>query len=293
MKHLKSYKLFESSEDLDYTFIEEIKEILLPFSDMSMKVSCDYTDNGNSISINIMTLKEKAFDINDYKSDIDALLSYMKENNWGIWKFNLGIVEQKEDWSGTFLLAKDQEVLSYKNGPIQYDKVKSPTFWIIAEFVKIVYTKARQIKESRFVEFREVVSTIKDICQEFEDNNCHCEITPEDNDIHLNIVSLKSRGHLGSIKMPFYLEININKAKINWMYDKHDGKQENLFPEWFIEICRRIEDFMLSEGFKTLPSVKYPTDWENFESIDELEEQIGLVSKVKLEFIPNEVPKEI
>lgn len=293
MKHLKSYKLFESTEDLDYTFIEEIKEILLPFSDMSMKVSCDYTDNGNSISINIMTLKEKAFDINDYKSDIDALLSYMKENNWGIWKFNLGIVEQKEDWSGTFLLAKDQEVLSYKNGPIQYDKVKSPTFWIIAEFVKIVYAKARQIKESRFVEFREVVSTIKDICQEFEDNNCNCEITPKDNDIHLNIVSLKSRGHLGSIKMPFYLEININKAKINWMYDKHDGKQENLFPEWFIEICRRIEDFMLSEGFKTLPSVKYPTDWENFESIDELEEQTGLVSKVKLEFIPNEVSKDI
>lgn len=293
MKHLKSYKLFESTEDLDYTLIEEIKEILLPFSDMDMKVSCDYTDNGNSISLNIMTLKEKAFDINDYKSDIDALLSYMKENNWAIWKFNLGIVEQKEDWSGTFLLAKNQEVLSYKNGPIQYDKVKSPTFWITAEFVKIVYAKARQIKESRFVEFREVVSTIKDICQEFEDNNCHCEITPEDDDIHLNIVSLKSRGHLGSIKMPFYLEININKAKINWMYDKHDGKQENLFPEWFIEICRRIEDFMLSEGFKTLPSVKYPTDWENFESIDELEEQTGLVSKVKLEFIPNEVSKDI
>jgi len=293
MKHLKSYKVFESTDDLDYTLIEEIKEILLPFSDMDMKVRCDYTDNGNSISLNIMTLKEKAFDINDYKSDIDALLSYMKENNWSIWKFNLGIVEQKEDWSGTFLLAKDQEVLSYKNGPIQYDKVKSPTFWITAEFVKIVYAKARQIKESRFVEFREVFSTIKDICQEFEDNNCHCEITPENNDIHLNIVSLKSRGLLGSIEMPFYLEININKAKINWMYDKHDGKQENLFPEWFIEICRRIEDFMLSEGFKTLPSVKYPTDWENFESIDELEEQTGLVSKVKLEFIPNEIPKEI
>ncbi len=293
MKHLKSYKVFESTEDLDYNLIEEIKEILLPFSDMGMKVSCDYIDDGNGIGLNIMTSKEKAFDINDYKSDIDALLSYMKEKSWGIWKFNLGVVEKKEDWSGTNLLAKSQEVLSYKNGPIQYDKVKNPTFWITAEFVMIVYAKARQIKESRFVEFREVVSTIKDICQEFEDNNCHCEITPEDNDIHLNIVSLKSRGHLGSIKMPFYLEININKAKINWMYDKHDGKQENLFPEWFIEICRRIEDFMLSEGFKTLPSVKYPTDWENFESIDELEEQTGLVSKVKLEFIPNEVPKDI
>jgi len=154
------------------------------------------------------------------------------------------------------------------------------------------HLKSYKLFEARFVEFREVVSTIKDICQEFEDNNCRCEIEPKD-DIKLNIVSLKSRGHLGSIEQPFYLEIDINKAKINWMYDKHDGKQENLFPEWFIEICRRIEYFMLSEGFKTLPSVKYPTDWENFESIDELEEQTGLVSKVKLEFIPNEVSKDI
>jgi hypothetical protein len=171
MKHLKSYKVFESTDDLDYTLIEEIKEILLPFSDMDMKVRCDYTDNGNSISLNIMTLKEKAFDINDYKSDIDALLSYMKENNWCIWKFNLGIVEQKEDWSGTFLLAKDQEVLSYKNGPIQYDKVKSPTFWITAEFVKIIYAKARQIKESRFVDNsnKEILDNIEEIFREIED----------------------------------------------------------------------------------------------------------------------------
>lgn len=150
------------------------------------------------------------------------------------------------------------------------------------------HIKSYKIFEARFLEFREVVSTIKDICQEFEDNNCHCEIFPKD-DIKLNVVSLKSRGHLGSIKMPFYLEIDVNKGKINWMY----GKQENLFPEWFIETCRRIEDFMLSEGFKTLPSVKYPTDWENFESIDELKEQTGLIQKVKLEFISNEIPKDI
>ena len=64
------------------------------------------------------------------------------------------------------------------------------------------HLKSYKLFEARFVEFREIVSTIKDICQEFEDNNCHCEITPE-NDIHLNIVSLKSRGHVGSIKMPF------------------------------------------------------------------------------------------
>ena len=151
------------------------------------------------------------------------------------------------------------------------------------------HLKSYKLFESKFLEFREVVSTIKDICQEFEDNNCHCEITPE-NDIHLNIVSLKSRGHIGSIKMPFYLSIDIDRRII-----KQDEKRSGFgpFPEWFIETCRRIEDFMSSEGFKTLPSVRYPVDWENLDMVDDLQDVSGLIQKVKLEFIPNEVPKEI
>ena len=36
-----------SPEDLDYNLIQEVKDILLPFSDMGMKVSCDYIDDGN------------------------------------------------------------------------------------------------------------------------------------------------------------------------------------------------------------------------------------------------------
>lgn len=138
--------LRESKEDLDYNLIEDVKDILLPFSDMGMKVSCDYTSKGDSIALNVMTSKEKAFDINDYKDDIDRLLSYMKDNEWGIWDFKVGAVEKKEDWSGTQLLARNQDILSYKNGPLQYDKVKNPVFWITAEFVKIVYTKVKSVK---------------------------------------------------------------------------------------------------------------------------------------------------
>jgi hypothetical protein len=152
------------------------------------------------------------------------------------------------------------------------------------------HLKSYKIFESRFIEFREVVSTIKDICQEFEDNNCHCEITPEKNDIHLNIVSLKSRGHLGSLTMPFFLEINIDRRII-----KQDEKRSGFgpFPEWFIETCRRIEDYMSSEGFETIPSIKYPVDWEYLDTVDNLQDVSGLIQKVKLEFIPNEIPKEI
>ena len=160
-----------------------------------------------------------------------------------------------------------------------------------------------KIFESRFIKFREVVSTIKDICQDFEDNNCECKIFPQD-DIKLNMVSLyasfKRRGLLGSIDSytpAFYLEIDIDRRII-----AQDEKRTGFgpFPEWFIETCRRIEDYMLSERFETKPSVRYGTDtneltneWENFETIDELSEAIGLIYKIKLEFIPNEIPKDI
>ena len=50
---------------------------------------------------------------------------------------------------------------------------------------------------------------------------------------------------------------------------------------------------MSSNGFETLPSVRYPVDWENLDTIDELSEITGMIQKVKLEFIPNEVSKEI
>ncbi len=172
MKWIKSYQLFESIEDLDYNLIEDAKDILLPFSDMDMKVSCDYTSKGDEISLNIMTTKENAFDINEYKNDIDRLLSYMKENNWGIWDFKVGVVEKKEDWSGTQLWAKNQDILSYKNGPIQYDKVKNPTFWITAEFVKIVYAKAKVVKESIDID----IDIIKDILLDLEDDLFTVEI---------------------------------------------------------------------------------------------------------------------
>ena len=50
---------------------------------------------------------------------------------------------------------------------------------------------------------------------------------------------------------------------------------------------------MSSEGFETIPSIKYPVDWENLDTVDELEDVSGLIQKVKLEFITNEVSKDI
>ena len=145
------------------------------------------------------------------------------------------------------------------------------------------HIKSYKIFEASFLELRELVSTIKDICYDFEDNNCHCEIEPKD-DIQLNMVSLNSRGLLRSIKQKFYLDIDVNRVVIdgNFVFGQ--------LPEWFIENCKRIEDYMMSNGFKTLPSVIYPTDWENFDSIDELNYATGLINKVRLDFVTTTKP---
>jgi len=151
------------------------------------------------------------------------------------------------------------------------------------------HLKSYKLFESRFSELKEVISTIKDICQEFEDNNCNYQIEPS-NDIRIKVMALQGKGEVfQDINMPFYLEIDIDRRICQ------DEKRSGFgpFPEWFIETCRRIEDFMSSEGFETIPSIKYPVDWENLDTIDELEDVSGLIQKVKLEFIPNEVSKEI
>ena len=141
------------------------------------------------------------------------------------------------------------------------------------------------LNESRFLEFRKVLSRLKDLSLDFEDNNCHCEIFPKD-DIQLNIVSLKSRGYLGSIRQPFYLEIDIDRKIIQ--DDSILKLGLGYLPDWFIERCREIESYMESEGFKTVTSSKHMplSDWSrNLESIDELSELYGSFLKVRLEFI--------
>lgn len=121
----------------------------------------------------------------------------------------------------------------------------------------------------------EIKSNLKDLCLEFEDNNCQCEI---------------------EYSMLFYVDIDafnaVKSNSIQW-YDSEIGQNVQIFalPDWFISNCRRIEDYMQSEGFTTKPSIilpwqRYTLDWENLESIDELAEQQSLIYKVRLEFLP-------
>ena len=72
-----------------------------------------------------------------------------------------------------FSLPRNQEILSYKNGPLQYDKVKNPVFWITAEFVQIVYAKVKSVKESQdFMKIKygeDVLSECDSIIEDIKD----------------------------------------------------------------------------------------------------------------------------
>lgn len=152
------------------------------------------------------------------------------------------------------------------------------------------YLKTYKLFESSFEVVKSMIETLQDLSQDFEDNNCKCRIEPS-NDIRIKVMALRSKGEVfQDINMPFYIEIDIDRRVIapnekrtayGWVNNKRGFGP---LPDWFIDSCKRIEDYMQSEGFKTLPSIRYGTDWENLESIDELAEQQSLIYKVKLEF---------
>jgi hypothetical protein len=284
MRYLKSYKLFESvSADIK----ADIEDMLLELTDYQIEYSVTelkyYKDGIKSedcLRVYIKDNQDRFFRLEDIMDVLLRIKDYLKESDYSI---DLGIPNSDDyldidnfmkEFSGEELY--NINIFIYNNPRISPFKRK--------------YTLFESRFVSKFEELKEVISTIKDICQEFKDNNCNYQIEPS-NDIRIKVMALQGKEEVfQDINMPFYIDIDIDRRII-----KQDEKRSGFgpFPEWFIETCRRIEDYMLSEGFKTLPSVRYPVDWENFDTIDELEEQTGNIQKVKLEFIPNEVSKEI
>ncbi len=129
---------------------------------------------------------------------------------------------------------------------------------------------------------KSIVDTLKDLSVEFDDNRCQVRMEPS-NDIGIKVLGLRFAGKfLGP--SPFYIEININPRIIVLEVEREKGKIYKSLPDWFIENCRRIEEYMLSEGFRTMPSIRYAIDWEYLDSIDNLADQQSLIYKVKLEF---------
>jgi hypothetical protein len=142
------------------------------------------------------------------------------------------------------------------------------------------HLKSYKIFESKNMnDFMSVIYDLRDKCIEFNDGGCTCKISPDD-EIRLNLLRLQFNGSLTSTNLVFKLNIDVNKIQ----YNKDLVSNLNSLPNWFIDQCLEIESMMNSYGFKTLPSIRRPTDWEHFDSIDELSEATGLFREVQLLF---------
>jgi hypothetical protein len=266
MKYLKTYKIFESSN------LQRIKQtcedILLELKDDGFEYKIIINDWIDDINID-EDINWINIDVSKDCPDVSDLDLY--------WKEARDVFERLSNYLSSEGLEKYWTRDKTSRGFTKVPGTRS-TYSLDITFSK--KDVMNSLLESRFIDFRKSLNTLSDFCLEFSDNGCSYKIHPE-GDIQLNIVSLKSRGHLGSISQPFYVEIDIRNIRA------FDG-----LPEWFIETCKTIESFMSSNGFETLPSVKR-ADWEYLDTVDDLEYTYGLIEKIKLEFISNEVPKEI
>lgn len=132
----------------------------------------------------------------------------------------------------------------------------------------------RLFESKNFKDVHEIISYLKDMSLEFQDNECDVLIMPN-NDIGIKTLSLNLRGMLSSVITPFYIEINTNIKTMDY----------EPLPDWFIDNLEIISNYMESEGFRISYSVRYGTDWENFNSIEELASLEALIYRVRLQFL--------
>lgn len=189
------------------------------------------------------------------------------------------------DWQ-SFNEAYNKPRVGSKRWSIKYKKkinCNNPKGFSQKQYCKRKKRGGNYKAESNFYYFEsisnidEIRSNLRDFCLEFTDNECETRI----------------EYHQGSSFN--YIEIDtfesVKSNSFQW-YDREVGINVQIFalPDWFISNCRRIEDYMQSEGFTTKPSIKkmlrYALDWKNLESIGELANQQSLIYKVRLEFLP-------
>jgi hypothetical protein len=126
-------------------------------------------------------------------------------------------------------------------------------------------------------DFMDIIYDLRLRCYDFNDGGCNWKILPEE-EIQINLLRLAYNRTIESKGVVFKLLIDIRNIKSD------DDLNSQSLPNWFINKCLEIESMMRMYGFKTLPSIKRPTDWEHFDTIDELSDASGLFREVQLLF---------
>ena len=124
-------------------------------------------------------------------------------------------------------------------------------------------------------ELTEIISNLKDMSLELQDNECEVVIGPSvDPAIRFNGIRHQFRPRI------LYFNIILPKS-LSSRYEK--------LPDWFIETLNQISDYMESEGFRTSYWLNIATDsfsiYRNFNSLEDLSSLKSFCCQVRLEFL--------
>lgn len=273
MKYLKVYKLFESNElDIPDHIKHEINDIAYDITDEGYIVS--WSNN----TINITKGNKSAY--SDIKEFCDRVIDYLDlEGYKGLVKFKgIGLDDN--------FYPIDRSLINW--GPF------NDYYMCVSRYYKIEVHKKEDINESNwkslkesnhYLDLSESIKVLHDICYELKDEGVEYYIQP-DNEVKVRMLSLVLNGKIEPRKLDFHLSI-FTTGKLT---DK--VKRSGMFsaPDWFIEILKRVEDYVSTLGFSVKCLVYHPKPiskilvWKSLNSIEELSQLSGIVRAVKLQF---------
>lgn len=158
-----------------------------------------------------------------------------------------------------------------------FERLSSDTFLstLMIDFRKPKkYACVNEVKY--YLDLSESIKVLHDICYELKDEDLEYYIQP-DNEVKVRMLSLVLNDKIEPRKLDFHLEIDTTGKLV---------KRSGMFsaPDWFIEILKRVEDYVSTLGFSVKCLIFHPYRWRSLNSIEELSQVSGIVRAVKLQF---------
>jgi hypothetical protein len=111
----------------------------------------------------------------------------------------------------------------------------------------------------------DISDVLKDMILEFQDDNCDLRIIDNDNN-----------------KIRLCVELDRKSIFGNEWY------KNNRLPEWFIDNCERITDFMVDNGYKVRYKIIEGNKMIGVSNLEDVSNYNGSISKIELTFIKND-----
>jgi hypothetical protein len=169
MRHLNSYKIFESSSNYatsDKSIIHDLEDISLELEDIGL--SPEVYNYDDKIEVNIYINNSKTGDTSNFSKElVDVILrynDYMKSNNWetSYYYRQLGLNKK-------FYIKGDR----LRNEDIKWIDDKWPNF----SFINLTFRKSKINESKNWMDKRdEVISNIKDILLELNDEGYYTDV---------------------------------------------------------------------------------------------------------------------